>query len=327
MLTDVELEGLRDRFVAAIPGYQQIVDHVVERLHSSIGHRGVVPAAIEGRVKDTSSFVKKLIRKEYASPWDELRDKAGVRVTTIYAADVAVIDGAIADEFEVLYREDKREHLAPDHFDYLGLHFELAVPVGDGLLDAERVCEVQVRTGAETAWANASHDLLYKAPVDPEPETRRGLHRLLALVELFDLEVTRTREAIMSNPMYKEGRLLLGLEQAFLSLTAHRSDPELSRLVIDALRPVIPSPDWDDYRNVLEPFITANREKLARIYSDYLADDRNPLVSQPESLLVFERIEHDRFRLIEQWAQVLPTGMLTQMADIWGKPIDIDADE
>ena len=55
-----------------------------------------------------------------------------------------------------------------------------------------------------------------------------------------------------------------------------------------------------------------------------LADDRNPLISQPESLLVFERIEHDRFRLAERWAQALPTGMLTQMADMWGKPVEVD---
>ena len=324
MLADTELEDLRTRYVAAVPGYQQIVDHVVERLASAVGHRGVNPAAIEGRVKDTSSFVKKLMRKDYSSPWADMRDKAGVRVTTVYAADVAIVDGVIADEFEVLHRDDKCEQLAPDHFDYLGLHFEIAVPIGEGLSEADRVCEVQVRTGAETAWANASHDLLYKAPVEPGSEIKRGLHRLLALVELFDLEVTRTREAIMSHPTYKDGRLLLGLEQAFLDLTAHRSDPELSRHVIDALRPVMPSLDWDEYRGLLDPFITANRTTLARIYADYLADDRNPLISQPESLLVFERIEHDRFRLAERWAQVLPTGMLTQMADMWGKPVEVD---
>jgi ppGpp synthetase/RelA/SpoT-type nucleotidyltranferase len=324
MLADAELEDLRTRYVAAVPGYQQIVDHVVERLATAVGHRGVTPASIEGRVKDPSSFVKKLMRKDYAAPWADMRDKAGVRVTTVYAADVAVVDGVIADEFEVLRRDDKREQLAPDHFDYLGLHFEIAVPIGEGLSAADRVCEVQVRTGAETAWANASHDLLYKAPVEPGPEIKRGLHRLLALVELFDLEVTRTREAIMSHPTYKEGRLLLGLEQAFLGITAHRSDPELSRHVIDALRPVMPSLDWGEYRRLLDPFITSNRTKLERIYADYLADDRNPLISQPESLLVFERIEHDRFRLAEQWAQVLPTGMLAQLADIWGKPVDVD---
>lgn len=324
MLTDVELEGLRSRYVSAISGYQEIVDHVVDRLSSSVAHRGVAPAAIEGRVKDTASFVKKLMRKDYPSPWTDLRDKAGVRVTTVYAPDVAMVEEVIADEFEVLYREDKRASLAPDRFDYLGLHLEIAVTVGDGLVDAERVCEVQVRTGVETAWANACHDLLYKAPVEPEPEIKRGLHRLLALVELFDLEVTRTREAIMSHPTYKEGRLLLGLEQAFLELTAHRSDPELSRLVIDALQPLMSSTDWDEYQRVLEIFIGGNRDKLMRIYDDYLTDDRNPLVSQPESLLVFERIEHDRFRLTEQWKQVLPITMLVQMADIWGKPISVD---
>ncbi len=94
--------------------------------------------------------------------------------------------------------------------------------------------------------------------------------------------------------------------------------------MIDALRPVTPSLDWDKYRRLLDPFIADNRTKLVRIYADYLADDRNPLISHPESLLVFERIEHDRFRLAERWAQVPPTGMLTQMADMWGKPVEVD---
>ena len=226
MLADTELEDLRTRYVAAVPGYQQIVDHVVKQLASAVGHRGVNLVTIDGRVKDTSSFVKKLMRKDYASPWTEIRDKAGVRVTTVYAADVAIVAIAIPNEFEVLYREDKREQLAPDHFDHLGLHFEIAVPIGDGLSEDDRVCEVQIRTQTKIAWASASHDLLYKAPVEPGPEIKRGLHRLLALVELFDLEVTRTREAIMSHTTYKEGRLLLGLDQAFLDLVAHRSDTE-----------------------------------------------------------------------------------------------------
>ena len=128
----------------------------------------------------------------------------------------------------------------------------------------------------------------------------------------------------MPQSTYKEGRLLLGLEQAFLDIAAHRSDPELSRHVIDALRPVMPSLDWDEYRRLLDPFVTANRTKLARIYADYVADDRNPLISQPESLLVFERIEHDRFRLADLWPQVLPTSMLAQLANIWGMPVDVD---
>ena len=85
-----------------------------------------------------------------------------------------------------------------------------------------------------------------------------------------------------------------------------------------------PALDWDEYRGLLDPFIAANRTKLARIYADYLTDDRNPLISQPESLLVFERIEHDRFRLAEWWGQVLPSRMLTQMADMWGKPVEVD---
>lgn len=72
---------------------------------------------------------------------------------------------------------------------------------------------------------------------------------------------------------------------------------------------------------MLDAFIAVNREKLVRIYRDYADDDRNPMLMQPESLLVFERLEHDRFRLVDQWLKVLPMTWIEQLADIWGKPV------
>jgi ppGpp synthetase/RelA/SpoT-type nucleotidyltranferase len=323
MLNDAELDALRARYASAIPEFEDLVGHVRTRLESQIAYRGVGGAVIEGRVKDTASFIKKAITKHYDSPWDEIGDKAAVRVTTIFSDDVPVIEAVIADEFLVLRREDKHQDLAPDRFDYLGVHFDVAMPTSDGAAP-DRICEIQVRTSAETAWANASHELLYKTPLDPPSEIKRGLHRLLALVELFDLEVARTREAIMSQTGYQEGRLLFGLEQAFLRLTAHRSDPELSRMVISGLAAILPTLDWSVYGATLDEFVAAHQDKLRQIYDDHLADDLNPLISQPESLLVFERIEHDRFRLAEQWTEVLPASLLRKMSEIWGIPVDLD---
>jgi ppGpp synthetase/RelA/SpoT-type nucleotidyltranferase len=324
MLAGVDLEDLRVRYQRARKHYDTLVKIVVEQLETSVRLAGVSPAAIEGRSKDISSLVKKAMRKSYERPWDQIRDKAGVRVTTTSEDEIASIEEVIRGEFEVLHYEDKRVLVDPKTFDYLGVHFEVKVDVDLELDEVDRICEIQVRTGAQTAWANMAHDLLYKAPVEPSPPLQRSLYRLVALVELFDSEVRRTKKAIMEEPGYNTGLLLAELEGEFLRLTARQSDPELSRLVADALTPVLPLGEWEQYRTVLSTFVEENEDKLRRIYDDYLEDDRNPLISQPESLLVFERLEHDRHHLVERWHDVLPESLIQSMGEIWGVSVDVD---
>ena len=324
MLAEVDLESLRMQYEDARPRLQALVDAVVDRLEQRIALKGISPAAVEGRVKGTSSFIKKAMRKGYASPWTDIKDKAAARVTTTYEDELQIVEGVIRDEFEVIHYEDKRSLLEPNTFDYLGIHFEVVVPAMDDLDAPDRICEIQVRTGAETAWANAAHDLMYKAPSEPSTSLRRRLYRLVALVELFDAEVVRTKEAIMEEPGYRLGRMLDELENAFLRLTARRSDPELSRIVVESLDPLLPETGWSEYGPILTSFIEDHGEKLNRIYRDYLTDDRNPLVSQPESLLVFEKLENDRFRLVERWTETLPDSLLESMGEIWGTPVSLE---
>lgn len=81
------------------------------------------------------------------------------------------------------------------------------------------------------------------------------------------------------------------------------------------------------YGQTLEEFARRHREKLTGIYQDYLTDDRHPLMSQPESVLVFERLTADRFALKSGWPDGLPLSFLTAMATIWGVPVDTDDDE
>lgn len=326
LLADVDLDALRVRYEAARPPLKALVDFVVDRLERQVGHRGIAAASVEGRVKGTSSFLKKAIRKGYAAPWAEIRDKAAARVTTTSQDDVSIVEDVIRGEFEVLHYEDKRSELEPNQLGYLGVHLEVAVSFDCELAEAERVCEIQVRTGAESAWANVAHDLLYKAPTEPGAELRRSLYRLIALVELFDSEVLRTKKAIMEEPGYRTGQMLAQLEDAFLHLTARRSDPELSRIVVTALEPLLLDGGRPDYGSTLRSFVDEHSEKLRRIYSDYLEDDRVPLVSQPESLLVFERLEHDRFHLAELWRENLPESLLQSMGEIWGVPVDAGSD-
>lgn len=326
MVTDSLLDELRQRHDAARPDLLLLKEHVQTTIATNIRQRGVVAAKVEGRVKDTSGLVKKALRKSYADPWNDIRDKVGVRITTVFPEDQGTVANLIREVFDVRHYEDKREALEPSKFDYLGLHFEVDLHESDAPELRQRSCEIQVRTSVQTAWADVSHDLLYKAPLTVSPTTRRSVHRLMALVELFDLEVTRIQGEIMAEPDFSVGQVTATLEHGFLSLTGHNFDPQLSRFVVDKLLPIVPATQLSDYTHTLEQFIEQHKDKLAAIYRDYLTDGRHLLVSQPESLMVFERIESDRFSLQNGWPDALPITFLTLMATIWGSPIDSDDD-
>jgi hypothetical protein len=72
-------------------------------------------------------------------------------------------------------------------------------------------------------------------------------------------------------------------------------------------------------------FAEERRERLARAFCEYgptsehfLQEGRYILASQPESLIIFERLANARFHLQDTWEDRLPETMLTDMAKIWG---------
>lgn len=321
MLADVELDELRLRFEEVRPDLQAVVDSVVATLTTAVAERGVKPASISGRVKETGSFVKKAFRKPYADPWAQIHDKAAVRVTTVLDEDVDEVLEAVDGSYRIVSSEDKRAGLPPNLLGYLGVHMEIDP---ESTTVPGELCEVQIRTAAQSAWADVSHHFLYKVSAQVPVDLQRAIYRLLALVELFDLEVSRVREAIMKQPGYSEAQLLDTLEHQFLQLTAHHYDPQLSTMVLKELLPALPETERAHYDQQLAAFVEMHHDKLVELYQDYLTDDRHILMSQPESLLIFERLEVDRFALADLWRTSLPETMLESLSAIWGRPIDVD---
>jgi ppGpp synthetase/RelA/SpoT-type nucleotidyltranferase len=324
----VDLDPLRQRFLDAEPALRKLVTRVTEILDSELASRSM-KCEVDGRVKDVASFIKKALRKGYADPWAETRDKAGVRVIAIYETDLAIIDEAIRGQFTVLNHEDKRATIDPTRLDYLGIHYEVSLQDANiRSIDEndlrDMVCEIQVHTRAQNLWATVAHELVYKAPQAVPDDLRRSIHRLMALLELFDKEVAAGREAIMSQPGYEEARMLDALEHHFYALTARPSDRELSLHIIRSMLPLIEPEELAHYERTLDQFVNDNRDKLAQIYEQYLDDTRNPLMSQPESLMIFERLVRDRYTLVDAWlASGLPESLLESLSEIWGSPIEV----
>lgn len=316
----MDLAGVRERYAAELPALRQLVEKV--RLLASSGLQGAaIPCRTEGRVKDLPRLVRKCLRKGY--DYDRVGDKAGVRVIPRYYGDIPRIEEVVASTFEVLKRDAKSERLEFDQLGYLGVHFDVRIP--PALLDegeshlGDLVCEIQIQTAAQNLWADVSHELLYKPPegVEPPRELKRAIARLVVLVEIFDEEVERAHRLMTSQPGFREGQMLAELESLFYQLAEPTFDTELSLTILRGLQHLY-GESLENFPTIIGEFFGRNIEKLQFIYAEYRDDDRHPLLSQPEALLIFERLDADSFSLRRAWAESWPEDLLEDMAAVWG---------
>jgi hypothetical protein len=165
-----------------------------------------------------------------------------------------------------------------------------------------------------------SHELLYKSPQELSPDIQRGITRLVALVELFDGEIARFRQAIESAPDFTDMAVLSPLDDEIVRFTARRPDRALSALVVPPVVRLHDGPADDLYGAVLKPFIAEHEQTLHALYAAYRDDERaNPLLFQPEALLIFERLVSDPDRLRDVWpVDRLPLDLLESLGTIWG---------
>ncbi len=117
------------------------------------------------------------------------------------------------------------------------------------------------------------------------------------------------------------GHMLDTVERQFSLLVQRPVCPQLSRFVVDALLPLFSEADILRYEETLSLFVSMHRDKLDEIFSDYELDDRNPFLSEPVCLLIFERLETDRFMLADLWSRHLSSQFLISLSEIWGVPV------
>jgi ppGpp synthetase/RelA/SpoT-type nucleotidyltranferase len=174
---------------------KQILDANHVRVHS-----------VTSRVKKRANLQEKLGRlgKDYQS-LDEVTDLVGVRIITHFEDEVDRIATIIESEFAIDRNKsvDKRIILDPDRFGYLSIHYICTLSEARARLVEykqfkEKICEIQIRSILQHAWAEIEHDLGYKSgSVVPAP-IRRRFSRLAGLLELADIEFMQIRETLSS---------------------------------------------------------------------------------------------------------------------------------
>jgi ppGpp synthetase/RelA/SpoT-type nucleotidyltranferase len=169
--------------------FAQLIDEVTFLLSQKLSEANVEVAHIVGRQKSAESAVDKLYRKSYTHPITQITDVAGVRVVHLFPRDVSAIGQALHGCFAVV-EHVPRIPANSDQFGYSAQHYVVRLKETmsgqRGRILKDLVCEVQVRTVLEDAWALMNHHLRYKREDALPLKMKRQLNALAAVMENSD---------------------------------------------------------------------------------------------------------------------------------------------
>jgi ppGpp synthetase/RelA/SpoT-type nucleotidyltranferase len=162
----------------------------------------------KARVKDFSGYYRKLLKvKPQEAAADTslplLTDLLGVRVVCVFLEDLDEVVRQLSKVFQVVEIERKGVAQKVSEFGYESIHVLIKIPneicasiPATPVLDtAGLVCEIQVRTILQDAWAEVEHELIYKAEFSPfDLPLRRKLASVNASLNLADIIFQEIRD-------------------------------------------------------------------------------------------------------------------------------------
>lgn len=181
------------------PSYELILLDIYQQLRSLAEKEGL-SVTIKYRLKRFDNYCEKLVRlsKLQGSDLLQITDLIGIRVVCPFLEDLEIVEQLIAQNFEILEMERKAEQHSFHEFGYDSIHLLIrTTPLNQpvALPHSADVCEIQLRTILQEAWAEVEHELVYKSDINiPNHSIRRKLASLNASLGLSDLIFQEIRD-------------------------------------------------------------------------------------------------------------------------------------
>ncbi len=174
--------------------YENILFNLLQHMRENIGVKSFNPA-IKARIKSFDSYYDKLLKKLNTFEISEkallINDKLGLRIICPFQENLEIIESVIKENYELLESEHKGIEHSFKEFGYSAIHFLIKVPteiLSQHKKSEELICEVQVCTALQDAWAEVEHSLFYKTEFSPFDEPlKRKLAALNANLTLSDI--------------------------------------------------------------------------------------------------------------------------------------------
>ncbi|PLX77229.1 MAG: hypothetical protein C0614_09690 [Desulfuromonas sp.] len=192
-----ELKRLYQTFLPAYEASLQELQHSIRKL---LEQNGFTPT-IKYRIKRFPAYFDKLRRyatDQRALAASGLSDFLGIRIVCPFLADVETVERLLRQHYEILEVEHKGTQHSFREFGYDSVHLLISHPldgIGEAMPGTDPVCEIQLRTILQDAWAEVEHELVYKSDIDlPNESIRRKLASLNATLALSDLIFQEIRD-------------------------------------------------------------------------------------------------------------------------------------
>ncbi|MDC7226986.1 MAG: tetratricopeptide repeat protein [Spirochaetales bacterium] len=195
---------LEARYKEAYPVFATVLNEIKDQIQERAAEKEL-SVTVRHRVKSFSSWHAKIFRKR---PLQErikrnfVTDILGIRIICPFLEEIDSITLMLQELFHIEEHEVKGANYPYQHFGYESVHFLVAIPetaiptnsIADIFL-APRVCEIQVRTILQEAWAEVEHELVYKSEFSPLDEPlKRKLAAINANLTLSDIMFQEIRE-------------------------------------------------------------------------------------------------------------------------------------
>jgi len=154
---------------------------------------------IKYRLKSFDSYFEKLLRlRRDGENFTLLNDLLGMRVIVPFLEDVQQVQELISERFRIIEIEHKGAKNSFREFSYDSIHILVDISSsqnGNTIPYMRKVCEIQVRTILQDAWAEVEHELIYKADLKlPNNSIKRKLASLNASLTLSDIIFQEIRD-------------------------------------------------------------------------------------------------------------------------------------
>ncbi|MDD7698349.1 MAG: tetratricopeptide repeat protein [Treponema sp.] len=167
----------------------------------------------KSRIKSFDSYYSKLLRlKPKEAAEDDslvcLTDMMGIRIVCAFLEDISNVENQIKNKYDVKEIEHKGSLQNVREFGYESTHILISIPENclnfDGIKDENikslplpenLVCEIQIRTILQDAWAEVEHELIYKTEFTPfDAPLRRKMASVNASLNLADIIFQEIRD-------------------------------------------------------------------------------------------------------------------------------------
>lgn len=181
------------------PAYEQLLEDTCQHLRQLFEKAGL-SVTIKYRVKRFTAYCEKLVRlsRLQGDELIEITDLLGIRIVCPFLEDLDSAEKLLAEHFTILEMEHKADQHSFREFGYDSLHLLIRTPLPHDRLHlphSSDVCEIQLRTILQEAWAEVEHELVYKSDIDlPNHSIRRKLASLNASLTLSDLIFQEIRD-------------------------------------------------------------------------------------------------------------------------------------